>query len=144
GQLVGEDALAVIQQAADQGALAVVDRTGGDEAQQAPLVQIIGEVVSAGIHQKYPCFLRFSIEASEVWSSIRVAPRSVTSVTAVSAMMCSTVLALEATGQVQEMSPTVRKRTVRVSTCSPSRAGVSGVSGTSRPLRGITWRSCAK
>ena len=28
-------------------------------------------------HQKYPSFLRSSIDASEVWSSMRVAPRSV-------------------------------------------------------------------
>eukprot|EP01037_Dinobryon_pediforme_P021377 gene21376-22228_t len=38
---------------------------------------------------------------------MRVAPRSVIWVTAVSAMMASTVVASEATGQVQEMSPTV-------------------------------------
>ena len=37
-QLVGEDALAVEQQTPDQRALAIVDRTGGDEAQQAALL----------------------------------------------------------------------------------------------------------
>src|SRR5205085_997808 len=134
------DALAVEQQAADQGALAVVHRAGGNEAQQARG----GQVVSHGVHQKYPAFLRFSIEASEVWSSIRVAPRSVIWVTAVSAMIVSTVLALDATGQVHEMSPTVRKRTVRVSTVSPSVAGVRRVTGTSRPRRSTTARWCAK
>ncbi len=55
------------------------------------------------------------MEASEVWSSMRVAPRSVTVVTAVSAMTSSTVAASEATGHVQVMSPTVRKRATRFS-----------------------------
>ena len=139
-ELVGEDAFAVEQQAANQGALAVVDGAGGDEAQQVTFVQVVVQCV----HQKYPCFLRFSMEASEVWSSIRVAPRSVIWVTAVSAMIASTSAASEDTGQVQEISPTVRKRTTWVSMLSPSRAGVRSVSGTSRPLRGMTWRSCAK
>ncbi len=40
-----------------------------------------------GGHQKYPSFLRCSIEASVVWSSRRVAPRSVMVVVAVSAMI---------------------------------------------------------
>ncbi len=54
------------------------------------------------------------MEASEVWSSMRVAPRSVTSLSAVSAMMAWLSAASDATGQVQEISPTVRKRTDRV------------------------------
>ena len=41
---------------------------------------------------------------------------------------------------LQVMSPTVRKRTVRVTASSPSRAGVSSVTGTSRPLRSMTCR----
>ena len=45
------------------------------------------------------------------------------------------------TGQVQVMSPTVRKRTRAVSTVSPACGGVTSVSGTSRPLRRITSRS---
>ena len=40
------------------------------------------------------------MEASEVWSSIRVAPRSVTVTWTVSAMMASTVAASDSTGQV--------------------------------------------
>src|SRR3546814_6339086 len=67
-----------------------------------------------------PCFLRRSIEASDVWSSMRVAPRSVIVVIAVSAMMVCGSAAVEATGQVQEISPTVRKRTVIVSGISRS------------------------
>lgn len=46
-----------------------------------------------------------------------------------------------ATGQVQEISPTVRKRTLRMALVSPSRLGVSGVTGTKRPLRSTTSRS---
>ena len=51
--------------------------------------------------------------------------------------------ALLATGQVQEMSPTVRKRTDTVLLSSPSCFGVSGVTGTSRPRRSTTSRGCA-
>ncbi|MNQ77375.1 hypothetical protein D3C85_922400 [compost metagenome] len=72
---------------------------------------------------------------------MRVAPRSVMSVTAVSAMMAMVSAASDATGQVQEISPTVRNRTDRRSTCSPSCGGVSRVTGTSRPLRRTTSRS---
>jgi hypothetical protein len=87
--------------------------------------------------------LRRSIDASEVWSSMRVAPRSVIVVPAVSAMIASTVAASDSTGQVQEMSPTVRKRTETVSTASPSRGGVSAVTGTSNPRRRTTSRRWA-
>src|SRR5690606_18661210 len=90
------------------------------------------------IHQKYPCFLRRSIEASEVWSSMRVAPRSVMVVMAVSAMMTCGSAAFDATGQVQEISPTVRNRTVRDSGISVGRGGVMGVTGTSKPSRRTT------
>ena len=60
---------------------------------------------------------------------MRVAPRSLTRAVAVSAMISATVAASEATGQVQGMSPTVRKRTRRVVGTSPDRGGVSGVTG---------------
>jgi hypothetical protein len=60
-----------------------------------------------------PSFLRCSMEASLVWSSRRVAPRSVMVVVAVSAMILATVSASDSTGAVQVMSPTVRKRTCR-------------------------------
>ena len=52
------------------------------------------------------------------------------------------VAAVLSTGAVQVMSPTVRKRTSRVSTTSPSRAGVSSVTGISRPFLSTTWRLC--
>ena len=51
--------------------------------------------------------------------------------------------AVDATGQVQLMSPTVRKRTESSSTVSPARAGVSGVTGTIRPRRRTTGRRWA-
>ena len=61
---------------------------------------------------------------------MRVAPRSLMSVPSVSMTTSAALAARLATGQVQVTSPTVRKRTSRSSTVSPSRAGVSGVTGT--------------
>ena len=61
-------------------------------------------------HQKYPAFLRFSIEASEVLSSMRVAPRSLTSTVSVSSTTSSALAAGLSTGQVQVRD--VRFRTV--------------------------------
>ena len=81
--------------------------------------------------------------ASLVWSSMRVAPRSLTLAARVSTMMSAGVAAVLGTGQVQVMSPTVRKRTLRFCTVSPGRGGVRGVTGTSRPRRSITSRSWA-
>ena len=49
--------------------------------------------------------------ASLTRSSARVAPRSVTRVAATSSMICSTVAAVDSTAPVQDVSPTVRKRT---------------------------------
>ena len=68
-------ALRVVEQAADQRALAVVHAAGGEEAQHA--VVAARRACSMARHQKYPSFLRNSIDASLVWSSRRVAPRSV-------------------------------------------------------------------
>ena len=81
------------------------------------------------------------MEASEVRSSMRVAPRSLTVTFSVSATISVALAAVLSTGQVQVMSPTVRKRTLAVSTVSPASGGVTSVSGTSSPLRRITWRS---
>ena len=99
-QLILEDRLRVVQQAPDQGRLAVVDGADGGEAQRrgAP-------------HQKYPSRLRSSIPASEMRSSARVAPRSVIRATAVSATTSATVVAAERTAAVHVASPIVRKRT---------------------------------
>ena len=75
-ELVLEDRLGVVEEPADQGALAVVDRSGGGESQQ--------------LHQKYPSRLRSSMAASLTRSSARVAPRSVSREAATSRMMSST------------------------------------------------------
>ena len=71
---------------------------------------------------------------------MRVAPRSLTSAANVSITISSGVAAVLSTGQVQVISPTVRKRTSRTSTCSPSLGGVSSVTGTSKPRRSTTSR----
>ena len=81
-QLVLEDGLRVEEQPADQGGLAVVDRSGGGQAEQLA-------------HQKYPSRLRSSMPASEIRSSARVAPRSVSRVTDTSSMMRSMVSAAD-------------------------------------------------
>src|SRR6185369_6272661 len=140
-QLVLQHRLAVHQQPADQGALAVVDRATSDELERGHMVMLAASQCRGGLvadqidhaHQKYPSFLRFSMEASEVLSSMRVAPRSLTSTLSVSTTTSAALAAGLSTGQVQVMSPTVRKRTVRVTASSPARAGVSSVTGTSRP-----------
>jgi hypothetical protein len=87
--------------------------------------------------------LRSSIDASFVWSSRRVAPRSVIVAAAVSRMIACALTAVEATGAVHGMSPTVRKRTETFSTTSPARGGVSSVTGTSAPRRRTIGRVCA-
>ncbi|EEF93586.1 hypothetical protein CATMIT_01782, partial [Catenibacterium mitsuokai DSM 15897] len=53
-QLVFEQALGVVQQAPDQGALAVVDAAAGDEAQQAlafVLLQVIGDGIAGRMRE---------------------------------------------------------------------------------------------
>src|SRR6185369_13705923 len=150
-QLVLQHHLAVHQQPADQRALAIVDRAAGDELERGYMVMLgcsdarlaLARDQVDDAHQKYPSFLRFSMEASEVLSSMRVAPRSLTSTLSVSTTTSAALAAGLSTGQVQVISPTVRKRTVRVTTSSPARAGVSSVSGTSSPLRSTTCRGWA-
>ncbi len=93
-ELVFKDRLAVVEQPANERALAVVDRAGGAESQE--------------VHQKYPSRLRSSIAASLARSSARVAPRSVIRLAATSSMILSTVSASDSTAAVQVMSPTVR------------------------------------
>src|SRR5690606_11950935 len=77
-QLVLVDQLRLVQQAADQRALAVIDAAAGDEAQQVLVLVglqvtqdvLAGEVNGVG-HQKYPSCFFFSIEAAESWSITR-------------------------------------------------------------------------
>ena len=66
-ELVGEDALAVEQQAADQRALAVVDAAGGDEAQQAAF-GLIGGGVAAWVAR---AFIRNILPSCVVPSTLR-------------------------------------------------------------------------
>jgi hypothetical protein len=94
-ELVGEDRLRVVQQAAHERGLAVVDRPGGREAEERR-------------HQKYPSFLRSSMAASERRSSARVAPRSVRLDAATSVTISERVAASDSTAPVQLRSPTVR------------------------------------
>ena len=61
-----------------------------------------------GVHQKYPSFLRSSMAASEIRSSARVAPRSVSVEAATSVTTSATDAASLSTAPVQDMSPTVR------------------------------------
>ncbi|MCY1228785.1 hypothetical protein D9M72_411190 [compost metagenome] len=81
-QLVLEQHLRLIQQPADQRALAVVDAAAGDEAQQALALlgtQVVCDVVmrrgwrgvDQGFHQKYPSCFFFSIEPAESLSISR-------------------------------------------------------------------------
>jgi hypothetical protein len=46
-----------------------------------PSSTLPAEAKPQGLHSEIPSFLRRSIEASDVWSSMRVAPRSVSRVT---------------------------------------------------------------
>ena len=115
-ELVGEDGAAVEQQPADQRALAVVDAAGGEEA-QGSVVLDWGLVVL--IRNSLPSCAAPS-RRREVRSSMRVAPRSLTVTFSVSATISVALAAGLSTGQVQVMSPTVRKRTSAVSTVSPA------------------------
>src|SRR5664279_5623835 len=55
--------------------------------------------------------------ASPSWSSARVAPRSVIRVAMISSMTARTSVAVDSTAPVQDMSPTVRYRTVGDMSC---------------------------
>ena len=78
GQLILEDHLGVVEEAPDQGRLAVVDAAAGKEAQQRLVlvrVQVRFDVGRNEIrdvrHQKYPSCFFFSIEADWSWSITR-------------------------------------------------------------------------
>src|SRR6185436_4296251 len=102
-ELIAQYLARVVQKAPDQRALAVVHTTCRDEAHHAagapdrPLR--LAFEFSEQSHQKYPSLLRRSIEASEVRSSIRVAPRSLTVVETVSTTISSALAAADSTGQ---------------------------------------------
>ena len=62
GQLVFVDAFGIVEQATDQGALAVVDAAGGRETKQTH--GSINAPVSSHVTQKYPSRFLISIEPS--------------------------------------------------------------------------------
>lgn len=81
--------------------------------------------------------------ASEIRSSARVAPRSVSRDTAVSAMTSSTVAACDSTQPVQVTSPTVRNRTVASNTGSSGLGCMFRSTASSMPSRRNTLRRWA-
>ena len=65
GKMILEQKLGIIQQPADQRGLAVIHRTAGQKAQEG-LLLLRGQVFAktgGRVHQKYPSFFFFSIEA---------------------------------------------------------------------------------
>ena len=101
--VIGEQRARVEQEAPDQGALAVIDRSRSRESQQLTMAGQLG-----GPHQKYPSRFRSSIAASEVRSSALVSPRSDTVAASVSAITDGMSAASDRTAPVTVMSPTVR------------------------------------
>ena len=107
GQVVLEDQLRVVQQAADQRALAVVDAAAGDEAQHRLVlvaleigVDVRGEQLVHGVgHQKYPSCFFFSMEPEESWSITRPC-RSDEVVSSISWMISGSVAAVLSTAPV--------------------------------------------
>jgi hypothetical protein len=109
-KLVVEHLTRVVQQTADERALAVVDRAAGDEAQQVDVALLrekllerahrLGGGVSHGRrhgyggHQKYPSRLRFSMAAAESASMARLW-RSDVVVRSISSMIAGTESAVE-------------------------------------------------
>src|SRR3954463_5526520 len=89
-EVVERQAGGVVQQSADQCALAVINRPCGRDAQQ---------LTSRG-HQKYPSRLRSSIAAEDVRSSARVSPRSETVAAEISTITPSMSVARERTAPV--------------------------------------------
>ncbi|MNN07315.1 hypothetical protein D3C81_1201390 [compost metagenome] len=77
-ELVLEQHLGFVEQAADQRALAVVDAAAGDEAQQLLVLllfqvgfQVVAERCGNSVHQKYPSCFFFSMEPAESLSISR-------------------------------------------------------------------------
>jgi len=106
GELVLEEHLRFVQQAADQRALAVVDAAAGDEAQQAlllvrleVLLDVGGDQVGDVGHQKYPSCFFFSMDAAESWSMTRPW-RSDVFVSSISWMIAGNVSAADSTAPV--------------------------------------------
>ena len=107
---VAEQKLGVVEEPADQRALARVDRPGHQQPKE--VASVGGGHIDIGkrgaLHQKYPERLRSSIAASVARSSARVSPRSVLVEAEISATTSGMVAAVDSTAPVQVMSPTVR------------------------------------
>ena len=103
-QLVLEQELRLVQQAADQRALAVVDAAARDEPQEALVLVLVevGEDVlgdEVGDVQKYPSIFFFSIDAEASWSITRPC-RSDVRASSISWMISGSVDALLSTAPV--------------------------------------------
>src|SRR5207248_3920978 len=104
GELVLEEELRLVQQPADQRALAVVDAAARDEAQEALVLVLVevGEDVlgdQVGDVQKYPSIFFFSIDAEASWSITRPC-RSDVRASSISWMISGSVDALLSTAPV--------------------------------------------
>src|SRR5690606_19960869 len=108
GKLVVEQQLGIVQQAADERALAIVDAAAGNETQEVlgfVLMQVGGDprpgVVRMAeiVHQKYPSCFFFSIDAEGSWSMTRPW-RSDVVATSISAMIFSRVSARDSIAPV--------------------------------------------
>ena len=112
-QLVFEHQLGVVQQAADQGAFAVINAAAGEEAQGglgALPVQLLGQACGGPsallwrgggccVHQKYPSCFFLSMEAAASWSITRPS-RSEVRAASISRMMPSKSSALDSRAPV--------------------------------------------
>ena len=119
-QLIGQDALGVVEQPADQRALAVVDATGGDEAQDAPVFDSLVAWLVAHSDADHRPPLEISLSLAPLHRGLGgliVHPGRAALGDLLDRRLADdrfdALSASLATGQVQLMSPTVRKRTER-------------------------------
>ena len=107
GKLILVDHLRLVEEPADERALAVVDAAAGDEPQHRlvlvaaqVLADVLGDEVVHGMgHQKYPSCFFFSIDPLESWSMTRPW-RSELAVRSISWMISSSVDAVLSTAPV--------------------------------------------
>jgi len=94
----------VVEHAADEGGLAVVDAAGRGESEQIRLAFPVKRCVRHGHGQKYPSRFFCSIDPSWSWSMMRVM-RSECLAAFNSSMISRTVRAVERTAPVQGSTP---------------------------------------
>src|SRR5215467_4644494 len=99
GQVVLEHQFRLVEQAADQGALSVIDAAAGQETQEALVLvgmkialDVLRDKIGGVRHQKYPSCFFFSIDPVESWSMTRPC-RSEVFVSSISRMMAVSVSA---------------------------------------------------